>query len=173
LKWSDAVFPKSGATKAGYLLIYSTELPILTETPNGKPPEQIVINGKIVRVTSVTLPQLPAGQVQLHNLSKNSACHFLLIPYTWNGSTDSTYNYLTEGARSVTIGYVDNIKSVIKYSNGITIVPNPTQDEFHVNIGNDLTNKKITVKVFDAIGKLVLTLGGVHRAEYGFVKNIL
>src|SRR5258705_6881663 len=27
LKWSDAVFPKSGATKAGYLVIYSTELP--------------------------------------------------------------------------------------------------------------------------------------------------
>ena len=37
-EWNDAAFPKKGATKAGYLLVYSTNAPALINDANGKAP---------------------------------------------------------------------------------------------------------------------------------------
>jgi hypothetical protein len=162
------VFPKTGATQAGYLLIYSTTPPVLPESMNGNSPEQIVIDGKVISVASTKLPQMPAKQIILHGLNKNSAKHFLLIPYTWNGSTDSTYNYLVAGARSVTI---TDAESAVETTSGITISPNPSPGDFHVRIGNDLSDKETTISVFNATGKLLLKIEGIKKTQYVFGKN--
>jgi arylsulfatase A len=102
LKWTGAVFPDSGAAKAGYLLIYSTGMPSLKNNINGKSPEKIVANGSIIDLSPTLLPKLPATKTTLLNLSKDSIYHFLLVPYTSNRNNDLTYNYLTEGALTAT-----------------------------------------------------------------------
>jgi hypothetical protein len=103
LTWDNAVFPKTGATKGGYLLIYSTGVPALATDANGKSPEQIVINGTILPLASIGLPGLPLKKAKLYNLSRDSTYHFLLVPYTWDGSSDATHNYLLQGALTATV----------------------------------------------------------------------
>ncbi|MEO8713327.1 MAG: hypothetical protein ABI405_14440, partial [Parafilimonas sp.] len=104
LKWDDAIFPDSGAAKAGYLLIYSTGIPSLKQYANAKPPEDAVLNGTIVSLNATLLPKLPATTVKISNLSKDSVYNFLLVPYTCNRANTATYNYLKEGALTTTTG---------------------------------------------------------------------
>ncbi len=103
LNWSKAVFPQQGATKAGYLLVYSVDSVVLSTQPNGYNLKAAVVRGKIVTLTSTNLPRVPVTTAIINNSAHDSIYHFLLVPYTWNGSTTVTYNYLTQGARSIVV----------------------------------------------------------------------
>lgn len=95
LTWDNASFPASGATAAGYLLVYSTGTPTLVASPNGLAPASAVSTGTIVSTTATTLPTLPATTVSVTGLTAGQMYNFLLVPYTYNGSAGATYNYLT------------------------------------------------------------------------------
>ena len=168
LKWTDAVFPKTGATQAGYLLVCSTTAAVMPERMNGNSPEQIVIDGNVIPLASTKLPKLPSKQIVLPAFNKNNARHFVLIPYTWDGANDSTYNYLVADARTVTIA---DAESVVATANGIKVSPNPAQTEFHVTLGNELSNKKTTINIFNATGKLLIKMDGIKKSQYVFGKN--
>ena len=92
-----ATFPSIGATKAGYVIIYSTGTPTFTAV-NGTAPTAGV--GTIFTTASSTLPSTPATSVTVTGLSSNTSYNFLVIPYTWDGTNASTYNYLTVGAQT-------------------------------------------------------------------------
>ena len=103
LNWKSGRFPLKGATKAGYAVYYSSDTIQLIDSPNAKSPSAIVIKGKLLQTNSSILPQLPDSSVNASHLSKDTLYHFLIIPYTWNGISDSTYNYLTKNALTVSV----------------------------------------------------------------------
>lgn len=90
-----ASFPVSGATRAGYVIIYSTGTPTFTAT-NGTAPSAGV--GTIFTTASTVLPTTPATAISVTGLAASTHYNFLVIPYTWDGTNASTYNYLTVGA---------------------------------------------------------------------------
>jgi arylsulfatase A len=103
LTWAKAKFPPTGARNAGYLLVYSTDSIKIADTPNGKAPANVVIKGTIVPLVSKRLPILPAATTKVNGLIPGMKYNFLLIPYTWCGPVATTYNYLTENARKLTV----------------------------------------------------------------------
>jgi arylsulfatase A len=96
--WDNAVFPSSGATKGGYVIVYSSAVPSIKKGANGNAPENIAANGKTIVVPSVALPTLPKTKIALSSLPKDRNYNFLLIPYTWDGHSAETYNYFISGA---------------------------------------------------------------------------
>lgn len=101
LNWSHAQFPEKGAKKGGYLIIYSEAEPLLIDLPNGLPPDSIVSRGNILFNTSAILPKLPSNSVTSKGFIAGLTYNFLLVPYTWNGSNNETYNYLWQQARKI------------------------------------------------------------------------
>ncbi|MCF6130618.1 hypothetical protein L1S35_13115, partial [Flavobacterium sp. AS60] len=97
--WNAASFPASGATRAGYILIYSTGTPTLSSV-NGTAPTAGV--GTLVNVGNTILPAAPALTTTLSSLTAGALYNLLIVPYTWDGSNNSTYNYLTSGAITTT-----------------------------------------------------------------------
>ncbi len=99
--WTTASFPASGATKAGYLVIYapSGTTPSLSSA-NGNTP--VAGAGTLVNITSTTLPTTPALTTTITGLTSGTTYNLLLIPYTWDGVNTSTYNYLTASAKTAT-----------------------------------------------------------------------
>jgi hypothetical protein len=102
VKWNNAKFPVAGARQAGYLLIYSTNNIVLRSDADGHAPQAVVQSGRIIPVASTVLPKLPPVSAKSGGFSNDSVYKFMLVPYTWNGSSDSTYNYLTQGALTTT-----------------------------------------------------------------------
>ena len=103
LNWSAAEFPKTGATKGGYLIVYSQDsLPLLAASPNGKDPTQAVLRGSILLSSSTILPQTPKTSTTLTNLKIGDVYNFLLVPFTWDGSMSNTYNYDLNGIQRLT-----------------------------------------------------------------------
>lgn len=102
LTWAKAKYPASGATNGGYLLVYSTGTIKIATAPNGKAPGNIVLNGTIVPLNSTKLPNAPLTTAKATGLNPGTVYHFMLIPYTWNGSMAATYNYLMKNARTFT-----------------------------------------------------------------------
>lgn len=99
LSMTGATFPNSGATNAGYVIIYSTSMPTFTAN-NGQVPLAGV--GTIFSTSSTALPLNPATTFNIGGLLSATTYNFLVIPYTWDGSNTATYNYLTSGAQTVT-----------------------------------------------------------------------
>jgi len=99
--WTAASFPASGATKAGYLVIYapSGTTPSLSSA-NGNAP--VAGAGTLVNITSTTLPTTPALTTTITGLTSGTTYNLLLIPYTWDGVNPATYNYLTASAKTAT-----------------------------------------------------------------------
>ena len=123
VEWDDATFPKEGATKAGYLLIYSIEMPALISNINGKSLLEIVLKGRILQLSCVDLPAQPGRKTQL-KFSTDSIYNFLLVPYTWDGVNTCTYNYLIRNALktkiitpnfALTLNKATNIATLDKY----------------------------------------------------------
>lgn len=100
LSWSNATYPSSGATQYGYLLIYSTGTPALVGTPNGLVPASAVSVGTIISTTATNNPTLPSTSATQSGLSNGTLYNFLLVPYTWDGTNVSTYNYFITGAKT-------------------------------------------------------------------------
>jgi hypothetical protein len=92
---TTATFPGSGATQAGYVVIYATGTPTFTAT-NGQAPAAGV--GTIFSTSATILPATPSTTVNVNGLTQSTLYNFLVIPYTWDGTNASTYNYLTTAA---------------------------------------------------------------------------
>lgn len=99
LNITAATFPGSGATQAGYVVIYSTGTPTLSST-NGQAPAAGV--GSIFSTSATVLPSTPSTAVNITGLTPATAYNFLVVPYTWDGTNATTYNYLTTSAPTAT-----------------------------------------------------------------------
>ena len=99
--WNTATFPGSGATQAGYVVIYAPtgSTPTLSSA-NGTAPAAGV--GTLVNITPTTLPTTPALTTTIGGLSNGTLYNLLLVPYTWDGTNAATYNYFTTGAKTTT-----------------------------------------------------------------------
>ena len=99
--WSTATFPGSGATQAGYVVIYAPtgSTPTLSSA-NGNAPTASV--GTLINITPTTLPTTPALTTTIPGLTNGTLYNLLLIPYTWDGTNAGTYNYFTTGAKTTT-----------------------------------------------------------------------
>ena len=95
---TPATFPGSGATQAGYVVIYSTGTPTLSST-NGQMPAAGV--GTLTTVASI-LPATPSTTISVTGLNAATTYNFLVVPYTWDGTNAGTYNYLTASAPTAT-----------------------------------------------------------------------
>lgn len=95
LSITAATFPSSGATQAGYVIIYATGTPSLSST-NGQAPAAGV--GTIFTTSASNLPSTPATSINVTGLTSGTTYNFLVVPYTWDGTNTSTYNYLTASA---------------------------------------------------------------------------
>ena len=94
-----ATFPASNATQGGYVVIYATGTPTFTAT-NGFAPSAGV--GTIFTTTATVLPATPATAINVTGLAAATSYNFLVVPYTWDGTNVSTYNYLTASAPTTT-----------------------------------------------------------------------
>lgn len=97
--WGAATFPGSGATQAGYVVIYSTGTPTLSSA-NGVAPAAGV--GTLINITPTVLPATPALTTTISALTNGTLYNLLIVPYTWDGTNASTYNYFTTGAKTTT-----------------------------------------------------------------------
>jgi hypothetical protein len=95
LTFTGATFPGSGATQAGYVVIYATGTPTFTAS-NGQAPAAGV--GSIFSTSSIILPSNPSTTVNVTGLSATTNYNFLIVPYTWDGTNATTYHYLTTAA---------------------------------------------------------------------------
>jgi hypothetical protein len=98
LSWDAAVFPTSGATTKGYVLIRATNPSIPTlSSANGTAPSAGV--GTIVSSTIIDPTNTYSNTT---GLSASTTYNYLLVPYCWDGTNASTYNYLTALAPTAT-----------------------------------------------------------------------
>jgi hypothetical protein len=97
--WGAATFPGSGAAQAGYVVIYSTGTPTLSSA-NGVAPAAGV--GTLINITPTVLPAAPALTTTISALTNGTLYNLLIVPYTWDGTNASTYNYFTTGAKTTT-----------------------------------------------------------------------
>ena len=158
ISWSKAIFPNSGATKVGYLLVYNTSTPTLIPMPNGHAPINIISNGKIIPTYSTRLPILPNTQVQLAKLIPRTEYELLLVPYTWDGKNDSSYNYFMQGAKRL------KVKTLLS---NYHIYPNPSNNAFNLSIETD-TLEKVKIVVSDVVGKKIYYTEGDSFQKYSF-----
>jgi hypothetical protein len=96
LSWTGATFPSSGATTKGYVLLRSTSpnTPTLGNS-NGASPSA----GSNTTIVSSTIAS-NASSISNSGLSPSTQYNYLLVPFTWDGSNTSTYNYLTTSAQT-------------------------------------------------------------------------
>jgi hypothetical protein len=94
LSWTGATFPVSGATNKNYVLLRaaSPNSPLLGNS-NGAAP---TAGANTTIVSSVIAEN--ATSISSSGLAASTQYNYLLIPYTWDGSNATTYNYLTTSA---------------------------------------------------------------------------
>ncbi len=93
LAWETAVFPSTGASVKGYVLIRSLS-PQVPALLNGQGAAPVAATGTIVSST------VGEGAVTFTNtgLLASTAYTYLLVPFCWDGVHPETYNYLTTNA---------------------------------------------------------------------------
>jgi autotransporter-associated beta strand protein len=97
LSWDPAVFPLTGATVKGYVIIRRQgEVPTFGAS-NGQAPA-----AGLGTLLSPAVLDPSASFNDNAGLSASTSYTYLLIPYTWDGTNATTYNYLTAGAQIVT-----------------------------------------------------------------------
>ena len=94
LSWTGATFPGNGATASGYILLRATQpnTPSLGSS-NGAAPT----SGANTTIVSSTIANT-ATNFSNSGLASSTQYNYLLIPYTWDGTNATTYNYLTASA---------------------------------------------------------------------------
>jgi len=163
LKWRNAKYPSSGATKAGYLLVYSKDSIKIASPPDGKSPAEIVLRGTIVPLASTTLPAMPPVSAKATGLSPGTVYHFMLIPYTWNGSVAATYSYLTKDALKLTTTTTTSFNNSNANAN-LTLnskayieqnTPNPSNTNTSIKYYLPSNIKNAQIVISDVNGKVV------------------
>ena len=94
--WTAASFPSTGATVKGYVLVsaLAPAVPTFTST-NGQAPA-VAAGTTIVSATIASTATTFSSTTLPNNVNYN----YKLIPFTWDGTNASTYNYLTANAPS-------------------------------------------------------------------------
>ena len=94
LSWTGATFPSTGATASGYILLRATQpnTPSLGSS-NGAAPT----SGANTTIVSSTIANT-ATNFSNSGLASSTQYNYLLIPFTWDGTNATTYNYLTASA---------------------------------------------------------------------------
>lgn len=160
LSIGGANFPNSGATNAGYVIIYSTGTPTFASF-NGQAPLAGV--GTIFSTTSTVLPLNPATTINITGLLSSTTYNFLVVPYTWDGSNATTYNYLTTGAQTAiqttpaaTYTWIGSNNG--SWTNAANWSPNrntpSSTDNIVFNGGNTLTITGITTQTIASLSVL-------------------
>ncbi len=98
LGWTVASFPGSGASSTGYIVlrrqdatnptssgVVNAKAPGVLTLPSGTTLTTTIISGATTSFNNTSL-----GAIQQYN--------YLIIPFTWDGTNASTYNYLTTSA---------------------------------------------------------------------------
>jgi hypothetical protein len=122
LSWDAAQFPTTGATTKGYVLLraVSPTLPTLVST-NGQAP----LPGAGTTIVSSTIAELTTT-FSNSLLSSSTTYNYLLVPFCWDGTNTSTYNYLTnlapDGSGTTLTGSCvePTIGSTSPFTSGIT-----------------------------------------------------
>ena len=94
--WTSATFPGSGATNTGYALIWAA---------SGTTPSLSSTNGVAPAAGAGTLVNITSGSTltsTINSLTNGTTYNLLLVPYTWDGTNNATYNYLTTSALTTT-----------------------------------------------------------------------
>jgi hypothetical protein len=99
LSFTGATFPGSGATEAGYVVLYNEGSAPTFSAANGEAPA--AGTGNIFATSATVLPSTPATTINVTGLTSDTTYYFLVIPYTWDGSNAATYHYLTSSAPTV------------------------------------------------------------------------
>ena len=109
LSWTAATFPSSGATIKGYVLLRATSpnTPSLSNA-NGAAP----VAGANTTIVSATISELSLLQSNT-GLTANTTYNYMLIPYTWDGTNVSTYNYLFASAPTAVVNTPSNLSDVV------------------------------------------------------------
>jgi len=109
ISWAAATFPSSGATTKGYVLLRATSpnIPSLSNG-NGAAPAA----GANTTIVSSTIAEAATSQAS-SSLSINQTYNYLLVPYCWDGSNATTYNYLTASAPTVSLSTPSNLSDVV------------------------------------------------------------
>lgn len=99
LNWTGATFPGSGATNKNYILL---------RAPSGTTPTLSNGNGAApvagASTTIVSSSILSTATNYTDTPTSGSTYDYVLVPYTWDGTNASTYNYLTGlSSTSVTV----------------------------------------------------------------------
>ena len=94
LSWTAATFPSTGASASGYVLLRaaSPNTPTLGNS-NGASPTA----GSNTLIVSSTIAS-SANSFSSSGLAPSTQYNYLIIPFTWDGTNASTYNYLTTSA---------------------------------------------------------------------------
>lgn len=109
LTWTSASFPVSGATTKGYVLLRATS----PNTPslgngNGAAPSA----GTNTTIVSSTIAYDATSQSS-GGLTANTTYNYLLIPFCWDGTNATTYNYLTTSAPTTSAATPSNLSDVV------------------------------------------------------------
>ncbi|MGG9972199.1 sugar-binding protein [Ferruginibacter sp. SUN002] len=94
LNWNAATFPGTGASATGYILLRRQgSTPTTTGIVNATAPGSLSLPVGTTLVTTIT-----SGSTVTYtntSLTAGTSYTYLLVPFTWNGSNDSTRHYLT------------------------------------------------------------------------------
>jgi hypothetical protein len=101
------------ATKTGFIILRTvgTTAPTITGITNRIQPTSFVLPGGTTIVANITANNGTAGSGTTTSFTDASAVSgttytYLLVPYSWDGTiTDSTYNYYTASAPSISMTY--------------------------------------------------------------------
>ncbi|RYY67656.1 MAG: hypothetical protein EOO12_00410, partial [Chitinophagaceae bacterium] len=101
LSWTAASFPGSGASNNGYIILRRSDAtnPDGTNVVNGVAPGSLGLPSGTTLVTTV-LSGATTSFANGTGLSASTQYNYVIIPFTWDGSNNGTYNYLTSGAQT-------------------------------------------------------------------------
>ena len=99
LSWDAASWPASGATIKGYVLIRNTGSAPAFTIANGVAPTSWTITSGTILSSAVSETATTFSNTSLSQLT---SYFYTLVPFTWNGTNNQTYNYSSPISASAT-----------------------------------------------------------------------
>ena len=101
LSWTAASFPVSGATSSGYIILSRVDgtNPASTGVVNATAPGSLSLASGTTLLATIT-----SGSTTTYAHSTSAGrFNYIIIPFTWDGTNASTYNYYTTSAPTTSI----------------------------------------------------------------------
>jgi hypothetical protein len=147
LTWTVATFPVSGASANGYIILRRQDAsdPTTSGVVNATAPGALSLPSGTTLVTTITLGS--TNNYSNTSLTSSTQYNYLVVPFTWDGTNASTYNYYLTNAPTA------NATTLV----GLPIVTSPTVS----NISSTAAD----------LGANVTSNGGSILTERGTVYN--